>query len=53
MLWVSYFWQLPRGSPMEGFFSIFDEDTFEEKNRILRVSVLIKIKILLVIIFIS
>lgn len=32
MLWVSYFWQLPGGSPMEGFVNIFDEDTFEEKN---------------------
>ena len=53
MLWVSYFWQLPEGSPMEGFVNIFDEDTFEEKNRVLRVSVLIKIKILLVIMFIS
>lgn len=32
MLWVSYFWQLPEGSPMEGFVNIFDEDTFEEKK---------------------
>lgn len=38
---------------MEGFVSIFDEDLFEEKDRVLRISVLVKIKILLVIIFIS
>lgn len=38
---------------MEEFVSIFDEDPFEEKDRVLRISVLVKIKILLVIIFIS
>lgn len=40
---------------MEGFVSIFDEDTFDKKNRVLRVSDLVKIKSLLVInlIFIS
>lgn len=32
MLWISYFWQLPGGSPLEGFVSVFDKDIFEEKD---------------------
>lgn len=44
MVWVSYFWQLPGGSPLEGFVMFLMKTILKRRTRDLRASALVKNK---------